>query len=118
VAAANIATNGIAPGAPLKFDPNAVQQIQNQWLGDASPEAQQKYQELIRGLMTGQLDLGDLRNQAQSALKDLKDLQKDAGDDDAAALLTTYSAILENFIKQAPVKPERALPGKPTPVEE
>ena len=104
-ASAGVSTNIVLPGAPLKFDANAIQQVQNQILGDAGPEATLMYLEMLRILMSGKMDLGDLRNQAQSALKDLKELQKDLGDDDSAALLGSYASILQNFINQAPVKP-------------
>jgi hypothetical protein len=111
-------TNLISPVAPSRIDPNAIQQVQNQWLGDASPEATQMYQEMIRGLMSGQLDLGDLRNKALSTLNELKGLQKDLGDDDAAALLSSYAGILEGFINQAPVKPQTPAAVAPKKSEE
>jgi hypothetical protein len=97
-----IKTNILSATQPLQFDVNAVDQVQNQLLGDASPEATQMFQEMVRGLMSGKLDLGDVRNKAQTTLNELKDLQKDLGDDDAAALLSSYASILQNFVNQAP----------------
>jgi len=81
---------------------NAVEQVQNQLLGDANPEATQMFQEMVRGLMSGKMDLGDVRNKAQSTLNELKDLQKDLGDDETAALLSSYASILQSFVNQAP----------------
>jgi hypothetical protein len=101
-APATIKTNILSATQPLQFDVNAVDQVQNQLLGDASPEATQMFQEMVRGLMSGKLDLGDVRNKAQATLNELKDLQKDLGDDDAAGLLSSYASILQNFVNQAP----------------
>jgi len=85
-----------------QFNANAIEQVQNQFLADASPEATQMFQEMVRGLVSGKLDLGDVRNKAQSTLNELKDLQKDLGDDDATALLNNYASLLQGFINQAP----------------
>lgn len=100
-------TNTLALSPPLKVDPKTVEQVQNQLLGDANPEATQMFQEMVRGLMSGKLDIGDVRNKAQSTLDQLKDLQKDLGDDDAAALLNSYAGILQSFINQAPSSTNR-----------
>jgi hypothetical protein len=92
----------------IKVDSAAVERVQNELLSTATPEATQMFQEMIRGLQSGQLNLGDIRSQAASTLKELRDAQKELGDDDLAGLLDSYGAILENFIKQAP-------PGARTP---
>lgn len=117
-APAPLSTNLASPAKPFQFDASAVEQVQNQFLGDAGPEATQMFQEMIRGLMSGKLDLGDIRAKAQTSLQELKSLQKDLGDDAAADLLNGYAGILENFIKQAPApastnKPPAA--AKPSP---
>jgi hypothetical protein len=102
--AAKISTNGPAIDATkrLKVDPALAERVQNELLATATPEANQMFQEMLSGLQTGQLNLGDIRSQAQTTLKELREAQKDLGDDDLAALLKSYEAILENFIKQAP----------------
>ena len=97
-------TNILSPAQPLKFDSKAIEQVQNELLGDASPEATQMFQEMVRGLMSGKLDLGDVRNKAQTTLDELKDLQKDLGDDEATALLSSYASILQSFLNQGPAK--------------
>jgi hypothetical protein len=116
IATAPLQTNTFSPSQPLHFDQTAVDQVQNQFLGDASPEAAQMFQDLVRGLASGKLDLGDIKSKAQSTLNELKDLQKDLGDDDAAALLSSYASILENFVKQAPAitnkPPATSKPGE------
>ncbi len=103
---------------PLQFDVNAVEQVQNQLLGDASPEATQMFQEMVRGLVSGKMDLGDVRNKAQSTLNELKDLQKDLGDDETVALLSSYASILQNFVNQAPATTKPVAPKTQSPSEE
>ena len=76
----------------------AVEQVQNQFLGDATPEATQMYQEMVRDLLSGKLGVNEVRVKAQGTLKELNDLKADLGDDDAAALLGSYAAILQNFL--------------------
>jgi hypothetical protein len=115
-AAMKSATNGpaIDPSKGIKIDPGAVNRVQNELLATATPEANQMFQEMIRGLQTGQLNLGDIRAQAETALKELREAQKELGDDDLGGLLNTYGAVLENFIRQAP--PGAKAPGiKPPP---
>jgi hypothetical protein len=118
LAPAAVATNVFSRTQPLQFDANAVEQVQNQLLGDASPEATQMFQEMIRGLVSGKLDLGDVRNKAQSTLNELKDLQKDLGDEDTTALLNNYASLLQNFINQAPASTKPATPKAQSKAEE
>jgi hypothetical protein len=123
-AAVKASTNGpaIDPSKRIKVDPGAVDRVQSELLATATPEANQMFQEMIRGLQTGQLNLGDIRAQAQTTLKELREAQKELGDDDLAGLLDTYAAVLESFVRQAPsgtrtpaVKPVQP---KPQPADE
>ena len=96
-------TNGLPGKADgLQVDAATVERVQNEYLAGASPEATQLYQEMVRGLSTGQLNLGDIRAKAATTLQELRAMQKELGDEDAGALLDTYGAILENFIRQVP----------------
>jgi hypothetical protein len=90
------------PGKQTKIDSAAVDRVQNELLATATPEANQMFQEMVRGLQSGQLNLGDIRAQALSTLQQLREAQKELGDDDLAALLGSYGSVLENFIKQTP----------------
>ena len=95
-------TNVLNPQArAVQFDPAAVQRIQNELLATATPETSQMFNEMIQGLMGGQMNIGDIRNKAQTTLQELRDLQKELGDDETAALLNSYGAILENFLQQS-----------------
>ena len=51
--------------------------------------------------MSGKLNLADIQSKALSTLKELKDAQKELGQDEESELLGNYSAILENFLKAA-----------------
>ena len=80
----------------------AIEQVQNQLLAGATPEAQQMYQEMVTGFLSGQLSVEDIRHQAQQALTELRSLEGELGDDETTALLKSYAAILENFLKASP----------------
>lgn len=104
----------IQPGQKINVDPGTIEKVQNELLSTATPEANEMFQEMIRGLQGGQLNLADIRAQAETTLKELRELQKDLGDDETAGLLSSYGSILENFIRQAPKSPAtNALPARP-----
>jgi hypothetical protein len=100
-------TNAVPAGA-------AIEQVQNQFLSEATPEATQMYQEMVRDLLSGKLGVNDLRAKAQGTLKELNDLKSDLGDDDAAALLGSYAAILQNFVNAGAAAANTANPTNAT----
>jgi hypothetical protein len=75
-----------------------VQQVQKQFLSDASPEAVSKYNELLNGLMSGQISMDDLRAQAKSAADQLRSLKGETGDQ--TGLLDSYLSILDKFVNE------------------
>jgi hypothetical protein len=83
----------------IRDQTNLIQQVQSQILGSASPEATDKFNELLDGLSTGQIDLNDLRQKAQSAAEQLRSLKKDLGPD-ASGEADSYLAILDNFLQE------------------
>jgi hypothetical protein len=97
------------------IDPKAIQQVENEFLAGATPEAQAMFRDTVQGFMSGKLSLQDLRGQASSALKQLQDLEKDLGEDDATSLLGGYAGILEIFLKET--SPKEAPPSGPTPAQ-
>lgn len=115
---------GAAPAQPaatgaLALDPAAIQQVQKEVLGTANPEANQMFQELVQGLASGKLNVGDIRLQAQDVLKQVHDLQKELGDDDTAGLLNSYVSILESFVKSTATNaPPPKQPAQPQPKPE
>jgi hypothetical protein len=104
-AAAKPAVSTAAPSPAKQLESaSAIQQVQNDYLAGATPEANRMYNEMVQALMSGQLNMADLRNKAQTTLQELKSLQTELGDDEIAQLLNSYGAILESFLKQAPVQ--------------
>jgi hypothetical protein len=78
---------------------NLIQRVQAQFLADAGPEANAKFNELLGGLMTGKVSLEELRAQAQSAATQMHEARKELGDD-AGVMIDGYLAILDHFLKE------------------
>lgn len=115
---AAIGTNGTTQLAntlkQLRTQSNLVSQVQAQFLAGAGPEANAKFNELLNGLMNGQLNMGDLRSQAQNAAAQLRAAKKDLGGD-AGWVLDSYLTILDNFINEtADQQPTKASNSKST----
>lgn len=100
---------------PEKIDPKAVDQVQKEFLGAATPEANAMFTELVQGLANGKINIGDIRKQAADTLKELRDLQGDLGEEADNPLLSSYVSILEKFIHAGPTNPPAAMPPKSTP---
>jgi hypothetical protein len=83
----------------LRTHSNLVSQVQAQFLAGAGPEANSKFNELLNGLTTGQLNIGDLRSQAQNAAAQLRAAKKELGGD-AGGVLDSYLTILDSFINE------------------
>jgi hypothetical protein len=114
VAATLAATNNVAIAKPvlstnatpelaetlrhLRTQTNLINQVQSQFLSGAGPEANAKFNELLNGLTSGQLNIGDIRAQAQDAATQLRAAKKDLGDD--SGLLDAYLTVLEHFVKE------------------
>lgn len=91
----------------LGANSNVVAQVRQQMLA-GSPEAGGKFDELVSGLMTGKLNVQDIRREAQTSAKQLEELKRELGDE-AGELLDSYLEILNGFLK------ETAPAGKPSP---
>jgi hypothetical protein len=92
-------TNSLA--AQLNANPQVIQQVQKQFLAGADPAAQDKFNELVSGLLSGKLDVQDIRREAKSAADQMRALKKDAGED-ASFAIEGYLAILDQFLKEVP----------------
>ena len=106
----------------LGSESNLVQQIQTQFLGDAGPEAKDKFNQLLGGLMSGKMNLTDLRTEARSAADQVRAVRKDLGDE-TGALVDGYLAILDSFLKETEptgsvVTNIPSVPAKPKPAAE
>jgi len=112
-------TNGMADLSaslgPLAANTNFIQQVQAQLLGAAGPEANNKFNELLGGLMSGKLTVNDIRQEAKSAADQLKQLKRGLGED-AGWAVDGYLAILENFLREtAPASGSGTNVARPPP---
>ena len=119
-------TSSVAPGSQANaviqqlrqqgVDPKLIDQVQEQIFGKASPEAAQKFDELMGGFLTGRLSVQDLRAQAQNAVNQIKSVKKDLGGE-SGEMLDGYLSILEKFVQEsgtdnpAPVQPPTPAPA-------
>ncbi len=106
--AATLARSQPTSAAPT----NVMRQVQEQLLLDASPQAQQKYQELAGGFLSGQVSESQIRAEAQAAADQLKKFKAELGAD-ASEELDGYLAILESFLGETKTAPAAA--SLPTP---
>jgi len=87
----------------LGANTNFIGQIRQQMLGD-NPEAAGKFDELVNGLLSGQLSTGDLRREAQSSAAQLRELKRELGSD-AGPELDAYLKILDEFLNESAPEP-------------
>jgi hypothetical protein len=85
--------------AQLGASTNLIQQVQKQFLGGAGPEANNKFNELLGGLMSGKLSVDDIRAEAKIAADQLRALKRDGGEE-AGFATDAYLAILDHFLKE------------------
>lgn len=84
----------------IRDQSNLVQQVEAQVLGSsASPQAVNKFNELLDGLSTGKIDMNELRAEAQSAVNQLQDYKKEMGSE-AGGEIDSYLTILNNFLQE------------------
>ena len=85
--------------AQLGASTNLIQQVQKQFLSGAGPEANNKFNELLGGLMSGKLSLDDIRAEAKTAADQLRALKREGGEETGFAT-DAYLAILDHFLKE------------------
>ena len=95
----------------LGANTNFVGQIRQQMLA-GNPEAARKYDELVSGLLSGQLNVSDVRQQAQTAAAQLRELKQQLGPE-ADDSLDGYLQVLDSFIKDTANEPADAAPKSP-----
>jgi len=86
----------------------SMKQVEQELLS-GNPEAQAKFNEMMKGLMTGKLTVNDIRAQARTAAEQLRDAKRELGDE-AGTAVDGYLAILENFLKESGDTPSKATP--------
>ncbi len=78
---------------------NLIEQVQGQILGSSSPDAMNKFNQLLDGLASGQVDMNGLRSQAQSAADELRQYKNELGPEFGAEA-DSYLAILNSFLQE------------------
>lgn len=100
-AAQSLSTSALAAMArEVREHTNLVQEVEAQVFGSsASPEAVNKFNELLDELSSGQMDMNGLRAEAQSAANQLQEYKKEMGQD-AGEEVDGYLAILNHFLSE------------------
>ncbi len=96
----------------LGANTNFIGQIRGQMLA-GNTEAASNYDEMVSGLMSGTLNLDDLRRQAKLSADQLRDLKRDLGSE-AGASLDAYLDVLDNFLKETAAESTNATPAPQT----
>ena len=81
----------------LQAHTNLISGIQTKFLAEAGPEANDQFAKMVNGLLSGQLNLADIRAQAAKASADLREARKDLGED-STMMIDSYLAILDRFL--------------------
>lgn len=92
----------------LGANTNFIGQIRQQMLA-GNPEAASNYDALVSGLMSGKLNMDDLRREAKSSADQLRQLKRDLGPD-ASDSIDAYLEVLDNFRKETAAEPASAPP--------
>ena len=92
----------------LGANTNFIGQIRQQMLAGNS-EAASNYDKLVSGLITGKLNLDDLRREAKSSADQLRELKRDLGPD-AGDSIDAYLSVLDNFLKETAAEPASTTP--------
>ena len=100
--------------AGMPLNPQMIGELQTKFPLLNTPEASQYFNDTLGGLMTGRLNIQNVRKDAILARDGLRDLQKDLGPEGAA--LNGYMSILNKFINEtAPPAGDQPAPQQPAP---
>jgi threonine dehydrogenase-like Zn-dependent dehydrogenase len=84
----------------IRSQTNLIQEVEAQVLGSsASPEAVNKFNEVLDGLSTGKIDMNQLRAEAQSAADQLRSYTNELGPD-ASGEAAGYLSVLDGFLQE------------------
>jgi predicted ATP-grasp superfamily ATP-dependent carboligase len=97
----------------LGANTNFIGQIRGQmFAGD--PGGAAKYDQMVSGLLSGQMNLNDLRQQAQASAAQLRELKRELGPE-ADESLDGYLQVLDSFIAETANQPAAAAPAAQSP---
>lgn len=88
-------------------DSNVIRQVREQMLA-GNPAAAAKFDELADGLMSGKLNMADLRREAKASADQLRELERQSPE--AAASLDGYLQVLDNFLNESADVPATTTP--------
>jgi xanthine/uracil/vitamin C permease (AzgA family) len=86
----------------LNTGTNLLESVQRDLLSEATPEATQKFRQMVGGVMTGSISVNDLKKEARAISKQARAMKADLGEEGGAAL-DSYLAILDNFLNDQPI---------------
>jgi hypothetical protein len=92
------------------LDPSTLGDIKKAFPLLTQPGAGKYFDNAVSGLMSGKLDVGDIRKDAMKVVDEVKKLEKELGPQ-ATQALRPYMSILENFI--AETEPKKPAPPQP-----
>jgi len=95
----------------LGSDTNSLREVQEQFLSQAGPEVNQKFNQTLGDLTSGKMTLNDLRAQAKAAVDQARG-QRGEMSGEMGGLLDGYLSILDDFLQQT-APPESAGTNKP-----
>ncbi len=85
----------------LASQTNLIRQVQGQFLAEAGPEANGKFETMMQALGSGEMNINDLRAEAKKAAAQIRELKRGLGEGDSSTL-DGYLSILEKFLKDSP----------------
>ena len=98
----------------LGSNTNFIGQIRQQMVA-GQPAAAAKYDQMVDDLMSGRMDLNDLRREAKTYADQLRELKRELGPE-ADDSLDAYLSVLDGFLKETTPAPGAAAPpGKSSP---
>ena len=78
---------------------NLVNEVRSEVLTGGGPKAAAKFDELVDGLATGNINVDDLRKQAASVATQLRELRGNA-DGESAEIFDEYLGVLDQFVRE------------------
>lgn len=93
------------------IDDSTLNQVQEQMLSGAGPEANRMFREMAGDLLSGKLNLSDIRSQAEQAASQIEELKAEL-DEDTGQLLDGYLSILNGFLQKTAPPEAPVGPGK------
>jgi hypothetical protein len=96
----------------LGTDTNVIRQVREQMLA-GNPVAAAKFDELADGLMSGKLNMDDLRREAKASADQLRELKRE--NPEAGDSLDAYLQVLDNFLNEPADQPANTTPSSPQP---